>query len=92
MKGRTALPWTHFNVSKSGRVTAFNLGSCEVCGGNVMEGDNLTLMETVGRLKRLGLIKMEVCPPDIWWVDAIGCTACTTCIDDAVNKGWGVID
>ena len=92
MKVRMVLPWSHFSVADSGRVTAFNLGSCEVCKGEVMEGGDINLMESVSRLKRLGLVQMKVCPPDIWWVDAIGATACTPCIDKAENKGWGVID
>jgi hypothetical protein len=92
MRGRTALPWTHFNVSESGSITGFTKGSCEVCAGDVTEGNAITLMESVARLKRLGLVQAEVCPPDIWWVDAIGATACTTCIDNPNNKGWGVLD
>lgn len=88
----SALPWTHFHASKSGRITGFTLGSCEVCGGAVMEGNSITLMESVSRLKRLGLVQMQECPPDVWWVEAIDATACTTCIDAEANKGWGVLD
>ena len=71
---------THYQTEAANRHYAFELGTCENCGGKVQEANAVTLCEPERTVKYYGLKKWEgALPPEIFYSDEKGCCVCESC-------------
>ena len=73
------LPWSHFHVAASGRVTGFTLDACETCGGAIQAPNSVNFHEPVNRLLALGLTQVAELPPEGFYDEATDREACERC-------------
>ncbi|HKE46482.1 MAG TPA: hypothetical protein VKB52_00335 [Rhodanobacteraceae bacterium] len=73
------LPWSHFHVAASGRVTGFTLDACETCGGAIQAPNSVTLGETPARLVALGLTQVDALPCEAFYDESTDRQACERC-------------
>jgi len=70
------LPWTHFYIHASGRITGFVPDRCETCGGDIQAANSITLVETPERLRALGLTQVSELPEEGYYDEETDKEAC----------------
>lgn len=73
------LPFSHF-TNRRGGGRMFNLTDCEKCGGDCQAPNGASIGTNQPRkLRRLGLVELEMAPSELGWSDPLGMAVCPLC-------------